>query len=193
MMPIFKKGKNRSKVSSYRPISLTGSCMLMERISNKRMQMYIVSDNIIGHDQRSFKQYKSTEDQTTHLSQVVEGAFQAKKVALSIFIDLQRAFDKVWKDGLLVKHLRYGISGRMYNWTKSYLYNRRARVLVDGQCGRKVLLKQGVQQPTLFIFYMNDLVSELPKGVHTALYADDLYSGSQNIMQPQQTTECKLL
>jgi len=78
----------------------------------------------------------------------------------------------------LVKLLRYGISGRMYNWTKSYLYNRRARVLVDGQCGRIVLLKQGVPQrvlpPTLFILYMNDLVPELPKGVHTALYADDL-------------------
>jgi hypothetical protein len=47
------------------------------------------------------------------------------------------------EDGILLKPLRYGISGRMYNWTKSYMYNRRARVLVDGQCGRKVLLKQG--------------------------------------------------
>ena len=65
---------------------------------------------------------------------------------LAVFIDLQKAFEKVWKDGLLVKLLRYGISGRMYNWIKLYLYNRRARVLVDGQCGRKVLLKQGVPQ-----------------------------------------------
>jgi hypothetical protein len=181
MMPILKKGKNRLKVLSYRSISLTSNCCkLMECIINKCMQMYIESENIIGHEQADFRQYKSTEDQTTHLSQVFEDAFQAKKVTLAVFIDLQKAFDKVWKDGLLVKLLQYGISGRMYNWTKSYLYNRRARVQVDGQCGRKVLLKQGVPQGgvlppiLLFIFYMNDLIPELPKGLHTALYADDL-------------------
>ncbi|CAG2193511.1 unnamed protein product [Mytilus edulis] len=126
--------------------------------------------------QAGFRQYKSTEDQITHLPQVVEDAFQSKKVTLAVFVDLQRAFDKVWKDELLAKMLRYG---RMHKWTKSYLYNRRARVLVDGQCGQKVLLKQGVPQggvlpPTLFILSMNDRVPELPKGVQSALYADDL-------------------
>ena len=65
-----------------------------------------------------FRHYKSTEDQTTQLSQVIEDAFQAKKVTLAVFIDLQKTFDKVWKDGLLVKRLRYSISGKMYNWTK---------------------------------------------------------------------------
>ena len=67
----------------------------------------------------------------------------------------------------------------MYRWTKSYLHNRRARVLVNGECGKKVLLRQGVPQggvlsPTLFLLFINDIVSDLPKGIHAALYADDL-------------------
>ncbi|CAG2247163.1 unnamed protein product [Mytilus edulis] len=83
---------------------------------------------------------------TLRKKEVVEDAFQFKKETLAVFVDLQRAFDKVWKDGLLAKMLRYGISGRMYKWTKCYWYNRRSRVLVDGKCGQKVLLKQGVSQ-----------------------------------------------
>ena len=98
---------------------------------------------------------------------------------MAAFIDLQKAFDKVWKDGLPVKLQRSGIRGNMFRWTKSYLHNRRARVMVDGHCGQKVLLRQGVPQggvlsPTLFMHFINDLVPELPKGIHAGLYADDM-------------------
>jgi hypothetical protein len=86
-----KERKNMSKVLSYRPISLTSSCCkLMERIINKRMQMYTESENIVGHEQAGFRQYKSTEDQTAHLTQVINDTFQAKTVILAVFIDLQK-------------------------------------------------------------------------------------------------------
>ena len=180
MIPILKRGKNKTKAQSYRPISLTSCvCKTLQRMINQRLQLYLETESIIVPEQAGFRQYKSTEDQTTHLSQVIEDAFQAQKVVLTVFIDLQKAFDKVWKDGLLVKLLRCGIRGNMYQWTKSYLHNRRARVSVDGRCGRKVLLRQGVPQggvlsPSLFILFINDIVAELPRGVHAALYADDL-------------------
>ena len=45
-----------------------------------------------------------------------------------------------------MKLLRFGVSGRIYKWTNSYPYKRRARVLADGKHGRKILLKQGVTQ-----------------------------------------------
>ncbi|VDI44443.1 Hypothetical predicted protein [Mytilus galloprovincialis] len=143
------------------------------------MDIYLESENIVGHEQAGFRHYKSTEDQTTHLSQVVEDAFQSKKVTLAVFLDLQRAFDKVWKDELLAKILTYDISGRMYKLTKLYWYHRKVRVLVGGKCGQKELLKQGVSQvgvlpPTLFIIFMNNLVSELPKRVQSEHYANDL-------------------
>ena len=180
MIPILKQGKNKSKPLSYRPISLTSCvCKTMERIIGERMKWYLESEAILAPEQAGFRQYRSTEDQTTHLAQVIEDAFQAKKVVLASFIDLQKAFDKVWKEGVGVKMLRAGIRGNMLRWTRSYLHNRKARVLVNGVTGRKVLLRQGVPQggvlsPTLFILFINDVVKELPKGVKAALYADDL-------------------
>ena len=98
-------------------------------------------------------------------------------MVLVSWIDLQKAFDKVWMEGLLVELLRNGITSNMFNWIKSYLYNRRARV--SAVHSKKILLRHGVPQggvlsPTLFLLFINDLVSELPKGVKAVSYADDL-------------------
>ena len=180
MIPIHKKGKDKSKSASYRPISLT-SCVVktMERIINHRLMCFLETEKIISEEQSGFRQFRSTEDQVTYLSQEIEDAFQEKKVLYATWIDLQKAFDKVWTDGLLVKAQRCGIGGKMYRWISSFLLNRKARVTVDGKVSRKFLLRHGVPQggvisPTLFLIFKDDLVKELPKGIKAALYADDL-------------------
>ena len=180
MIPIHKKGKEKTQSSSYRPISLT-SCVVktMERIVNCRLMSYLETGKIISEEQAGFRQFRSTEDQVTYLSQEIEDAFQEKKVLFATWIDLQKAFDKVWTDGLLVKAQRCGIGGKMYSWVSSFLHNRKARVTVDGKLSRKFLLRHGVPQggvvsPTLFLIFIDDLVKELPKGIKAALYADDL-------------------
>ena len=69
--------------------------------------------------------------QATYLSSEIEDTFQKQKLVLVSWIDLQKAFDKVWKEGLLVKLPRNGIAINMFHWIKSYLYNRRASVSLD--------------------------------------------------------------
>ena len=66
----------------------------------------------------------------------------------------------------------------MYRWIKSYLHNQRARVTVDNAKSKKILLRYGVPQggvipPTLFLIFINDLISQLPDAVKCAMYADD--------------------
>ena len=155
--PIPKKGKDKRDPSSYRPISLL-SCVgkLLERIINKRLIWHLESNSVLASTQTGDQQFRSTEDQLVLLTQDIDDAFQEKKKVLAVFFDLSKAFDKVWKDELLLKLLRAGVHGKMYKWLSDFLFNRTARVKLDGTISRQVKLREGdpqggVVSPTLFL------------------------------------------
>ena len=113
------------EVSSYRPISLT-SCIVkvLERIIKTRLKWLIESEKLFASEQAGFQQHHCIEDQTTYLAQEIEDGFQHKMQTLAVWIDLQKVFDTVWTDGLLLKLKKCNIAGNMFRWTKSYLHNR---------------------------------------------------------------------
>ena len=126
-----------------------------------------------------FRKLKSTDDQVTYLAQDIEDAFQEKEKVLATFLDLTKAFDKVCKDGLLLKLTRMGIQGNMYNWIQNVLTRRHASVKLDGKRSKLVHLQEGVPQvgvisPSLFIIFINALPNHLSPYIHRALHADDL-------------------
>ena len=111
MVPIYKKGKERSKTTSYRPISLT-SCVgkLMERLINSRHVWHLEKRNILIPEQAGFRHHRSTLDQVAYIvyiAQHIEDGFQEKRHTLDVWIDMEKKFDKVWKDGLCLKLLTY--------------------------------------------------------------------------------------
>ena len=93
-----------------------------------------------------------------------------------IFLDLSKAFDKVWYDGLLYKLNRLGIGNNLLLLLKDYLTNRQQRVLLNGQTSRWMPLCSGVHQgsilgPLLFLIYINDLPDSIIS--ISRLFADD--------------------
>ena len=138
MIPILKKGKNKKDVNSYRPISLL-SCTgkLLERMVNTRLTWHLENNNIYANEQAGFRQNLSTEDQITYIAQKIEDGFQKKEHTLTVWIDMEKAFDKVWKDGLRLKLRKTGVCENMYRWISQYLNNRKARVHVDGDFSKK--------------------------------------------------------
>uniref|UniRef100_A0A672FF89 Reverse transcriptase domain-containing protein n=1 Tax=Salarias fasciatus TaxID=181472 RepID=A0A672FF89_SALFA len=107
---------------------------------------------------------------------------------LSIFIDLQKAFDVINHSKLLKKMSMYGIRGVAHHWLSSYLENRNQYVHINDTKSELWQIKCGVPQgsilgPKLFTLYMNDFakVSNLGK----ILFADDttLFHSGKSIQE----------
>ena len=180
IMPVPKKGKDKKNPRSYRPISLL-SCVgkLLERMVNRRLINHLESNNVLSPTQTGYRKFRNTEDQLAYFAQNIEDAFQEKRKVLAVFFDLLNAFDKVWKEGLLVKLLRIGVRCKMYMWIQHFLFARIAPVKLDGILNKKVCLREGVPQggvlsPTLFLVYINDILTTISKRVSNTLHAEDL-------------------
>ena len=134
-----KKGKDKKSPRTYRPISLL-SCLgkLLERMVKRRLISHLESNNVLSPMQTGYRTFRSTEDQLAYLAQNIEDAFQEKRKVLAVFFDLSNAFDKVWKEGLLVKLLRTGVRCKMYMWIQHFIFARTA----NGIFSKKVCLRE---------------------------------------------------
>ncbi|KAI8506294.1 hypothetical protein Bbelb_157210 [Branchiostoma belcheri] len=101
-----------------------------------------------------------------------------------VFLDLRKAFDKVWHKGLLAKLCAHGIRGPILQWFHSYLSERRQRVVIQGGTSEWKSPLAGVPQgsvlgPTLFILYINDITSCCTQ-CSPNLFADDTSLSTSN-------------
>ena len=79
-----------------------------------------------------------------------------------VLLDLSKAFDKVWHDGIFFKLKAYGVEGKLLSLLKNDPENREQRVVLNGQTSgwRKIMsgiTKGSVLGPLLFLIYINDL------------------------------------
>ena len=93
-----------------------------------------------------------------------------------VFLDVSKAFDKVWHEGLTFKIKQMGITGCLFEWLKSYISERYQKVVLNGMESHLCFLETGVPQgsilgPLLFLIFINDIVDEMECLVN--LFADD--------------------
>ncbi|GBO14335.1 RNA-directed DNA polymerase from mobile element jockey [Araneus ventricosus] len=182
IIPVRKPNKEANSLGSYRPIALTCiPCKLMERIILRRITHHLMELNLIPEEQYGFRRGHSTIDQILYFAQSVRDAHNLKptKHTISVFLDLTKAFDKVWKNKLLVKcHDEFNIRGRVLPWISNFLNDRSFRVKYQSGISSIYRSYQGIPQgsvlsPTLFSLFVAGM-EKMVSSCNIGLFADDV-------------------
>ena len=186
VVPVFKKG-NKQCVKNYCPVSLLPICSkIFERIIYSNAYNYRIYNNLISQNQSGFKRGDSCINQLISITYDILNSLDEGLEVRGVFLDISKAFSKVWHEGLIHKLQQNDISGELLNILVDIRNNRKQRVVLNGQSSNRVDVKAGVPQSPimetlLFLIYINDL----PEGLITKakLFVDDtsLFSVVQDI------------
>lgn len=177
VIPIPKPGKDLTNPINYRPISLLSSLSkIAEKIILHRLKTFENKKKIIIDEQYGFRSGHNTSLQVARIAHEITMHYNKGNVTSMTLLDIEKAFDTVWIDGIIYKLIKYKFPSYLISLISNYLRNRKFTVNINSSYSDTKLSEAGVPQgsvlgPVIFTYFINDI----PKFQKTklAVYADD--------------------
>ena len=182
IVPIPKPGKCHSVSTNYRPIALTSClCKIFERMLNERLMEYLEMEGILANIQCGCRKNRCTMDHLVRLENEIRKAFALGEHMVSVFFDLERAYDMTWKYGILRDLRDAGLRGYLPKYVREFLMDRKFQVRIQNYVSAVYQQINGVPQGsilsvTLFALKINSVARLIPNNPRfiSSLYVDDL-------------------
>ncbi len=174
---IYKNKGNRKVAGNYRPVSLTSIvCKIFEKMIREDIINHFTMNGLFSKKQYGFLGGRSTSLQLLTVLDIWTQAIEDNLEIDCIYMDFQKAFDKVPHRRLLKKIEGYGIHTSIVNWVRDFLTDRLQQVTVCGEESSWKKVTSGIPQgsvlgPLLFVIYINDLPDVVSSEPY--IFADD--------------------
>ncbi|KAL9982663.1 hypothetical protein ACROYT_G004734 [Oculina patagonica] len=158
---IEKKGKDRSLLENWRPISLVNvDTKIMSKVIASRIKN--VLPEIIHHNQTGYVKDRFIGETIRSIYDVMDYTVEENIPGLMIFIDFKKAFDSVEWDFLLKCLEAFNFGPDFIRWVKTFYKNIQSCTINNGTASRYFTLERGVRQgdplfPYLFILVVETL------------------------------------
>ena len=202
IVSLFKKG-DKEDPGNYRGITLLSVVgKVFCKILNDRLVKYLDKSSKIHEGQARFRAGRCCIDNIFTLNELIQGRLKEGKKTFSFFLDIQKAYNSVWRNGLWLKLWNMGVKGKMWRVIKTMYNSSRSAVLLEGEKSSTFSVEQGVAQgcslsPILFSVFISDLLEEIDRAqigiqlksgnkVGGLLFADDfvgITESSENLQQ----------
>ena len=168
-------------------LSLLPICgKIFERLIYNSLFEFFIASEANSSNQSGFKPGDSCINQLLSITHEIYKSFDDGYEVRGVFLDISKAFDKVWHNGLIYKLKQNGVSGDLLNLIIDFLDARKQRVVLNGQYSSWAIVKAGYPQGSIlgsrfFVIFINDLSVNFIS--NPKLFADDtsLFSVVQDI------------
>ena len=135
-MPVHKKKNKKNLKKIYRPISLLPIFgKILEKLIYDSLYSHLVSHELLNSNQSGFRPGDSTVNQLISIKHTIFKAFNCNPPldVCSVYLDISKAFDRVWHDGLVYKLKQCGVSGQLLSLIQSFLKDHKQQTVLNGQ------------------------------------------------------------
>ena len=178
IIPVHKKN-DKQLIQIYRPVVLLPIFgKIFEKAVINRIYNFLLNERLLNPNQSGFRPLDSCINQLLAITHEIFESFDCNPSleVRSVFLDIFKAYSKVWHKGLLYKLKSMGISDELYELIENYLSGRFQRIILNEQTSSWRPILAGVTQgsflgPLLFLIYINNLPNRLK--TNAKLFADD--------------------